>query len=131
MENQNATTQEITRGCDKCVSQDQSDRLEQVGNDRSVNGNDEQSGFATGDRSRRNSTRANCTYGDTHFGKILQRLNRLEKMHYEYVHVHQDQLQARLDESKKSEETFRREAQELRQEILTLATQESVEIQPE
>jgi vacuolar-type H+-ATPase subunit I/STV1 len=131
MENQNGKTTQVGGGCDKRICQNQQGGLGEAGNYSPVNGNEEQSGFIEGDCSRGNTVGTNYTYGNTPSGKILQRLDKLEETHYEYVHAHQNRLQARLDESKKLEDEFRKEAAKLRQEILALATQGAEEIEAE
>ncbi|WGV23360.1 hypothetical protein [Halotia branconii] len=63
--------------------------------------------------------------GNTPFGKILQRLKLIEEAHLTYVHSHRQRLEARLEENKESEESFRQQVAELEQEIYKLATQAS------
>ncbi|MBD2418428.1 hypothetical protein H6G54_12115 [Anabaena cylindrica FACHB-243] len=71
----------------------------------------------------RNTVRTNCIHGDTPSGKILQRLELVEKSHIEYVRAHQTRLKARLDESEQLEQVFNQAINELRQEIYNLATE--------
>ncbi|MEH2454501.1 hypothetical protein [Nostoc sp.] len=127
MTGENAKTKDISRGRNKRINKNQPGRLGEAGSNGSINGIEEQGGFIESDRTRRDTSGTNIEYGDTSSGKILQRLDQLEDTHYQYVHAHQDRLQARLDESKRLEEKFRTEAMELRGEILALAQAEETE----
>ncbi|MEH1772443.1 MAG: hypothetical protein V7K64_01735 [Nostoc sp.] len=120
----NAETQDISGGCDKRINQDQSGRLGKTRDDGPIYGHEEQSRSIASDCTGRHTTRTNFDYGDSPSGKILQRLDKLEETHYQYVHAHQNRLRARLDESEKLEEQFRQEAAELREQILALASED-------
>lgn len=61
---------------------------------------------------------------DTNFGKILERLESLERHHLNYIHSHQAQLEARLGESKQSEEEFLEEANQIKNDIYSLICQQ-------
>ena len=124
---ENAKTKDISGGCDKRIDKNQPGRLGKARRNGSINGIEEQGGFIESDSTRGNTSGTNIKYGDTSAGKILQRLDQLEDTHYQYVHAHQERLQARLDESKRLEEKFRTEAMELRSEILALAQSEETE----
>ncbi|MEH2052044.1 hypothetical protein [Nostoc sp.] len=55
-------------------------------------------------------------------GKILERLELIERTFLSYVHGHQHRLETRLDESKSVETTFKEEVQALKQEIYHLTS---------
>ncbi len=82
-------------------------------------------GLAESDRTGENSIRASIVYGDTTAGKMLQRLELVEKSHKDYVRAHQARLKARLNESEELERLFEQSVEELRQEIYQLATEEN------
>ncbi|OYD99809.1 hypothetical protein [Nostoc sp. 'Peltigera membranacea cyanobiont' 232] len=124
---ENAKTKGTSTGCNKRIHKNQPGRLGKARSNGSINGIEEQGRLIESDSTRRDTLGTNIEYGDTSAGKILQRLDQLEDTHYQYVHAHQDRLQARLDESKKLEEKFRTEAKELRSEILALAQTEETE----
>lgn len=65
-------------------------------------------------------------YGDTtsaNTGKILGRLENLEKRFFSYVRSHQERLDLRKKESEVAEEEFAKEVAELKQDILALMQQ--------
>ena len=64
------------------------------------------------------------TIRDTTAGKILERLESLERHHLNYIHSHQAQLEARLGESKQSEEEFLEEANQIKNDIYSLICQQ-------
>lgn len=57
---------------------------------------------------------------DTTAGKILERLEILEKRHLEYVHSHQARLKARLGESEEAEHEFKEESNQIKSDIYHL-----------
>ncbi|MEH2288312.1 hypothetical protein [Nostoc sp.] len=61
---------------------------------------------------------------DTTAGKIIERLEALEKRHLEYVHAHQARLKARLGESEEAENEFKEETSQIKSDIYHLVTQE-------
>jgi hypothetical protein len=61
---------------------------------------------------------------DTTAGKIIERLEALEKRHLEYVHSHQARLRARLEESEESENEFKEESDQIKSDIYHLASRE-------
>lgn len=124
MMNSDAKTENTSGRRDKRINQNKQSRLGETGHDSSINGYERKSGSVAGDRTGRDSARTDFEYGDASFGKILQRLDKLEEAHYQYVEAHQNRLRARLDESEQLEQQFRKEAAELRQQILDLAIQE-------
>lgn len=71
-----------------------------------------------------NSPRESDSEGSNDYGKILERLDALEKDFLEYVDAHQARLNARLEESKDKKIKFAKEASEIRSSIYDLiATQ--------
>ncbi|MEH2080216.1 MAG: hypothetical protein V7K89_09435 [Nostoc sp.] len=64
---------------------------------------------------------------DTTAGKIIERLEALEKRHLEYVHAHQARLKARLGESEEAENQFKEETSQIKSDIYHLVTQEDNE----
>ncbi len=61
---------------------------------------------------------------DTTAGKIIERLEALEKRHLEYVHAHQARLKARLGESEEAENEFKEETNQIKSDIYYLVTHE-------
>lgn len=61
---------------------------------------------------------------DTTAGKILERLESLEKRHLEYVHSHQARLKARLGESEEAENEFKEESDQIKSDIYHLVARE-------
>jgi len=123
MESNDAKTKNSGRRRNKRIDQDQQIRLGETRGDSPVDGKNESRATASYSEGG-NPPGRHLIIGDTPSGKILQRLDKLEETHYRYVHAHQTRLQARLDESKQLEEQFRREAADLRQQILELAAEE-------
>ncbi|MEH1786384.1 MAG: hypothetical protein V7L23_12555 [Nostoc sp.] len=71
---------------------------------------------------------------DTTAGKIIERLEILEKRHLEYVHSHQARLKARLGESEEAEHEFKEESNQIKSDIYYLASHQKTgddAIQPE
>lgn len=76
-----------------------------------------------------NSNRGNTDWKlapirDTTAGKILERLETLEKRHLEYVHSHQARLRARLGESEEAENEFKEESNQIKSDIYHLVAHE-------
>ncbi|BAY78676.1 hypothetical protein NIES25_51800 [Nostoc linckia NIES-25] len=61
---------------------------------------------------------------DTTAGKIIERLEALEKRHLEYVHAHQARLKARLGESEEAENQFKEETNQIKSDIYYLVTRQ-------
>lgn len=70
-------------------------------------------------------------YGDTPVGKLLSRLELLDKAFYGYVHGHQSRLKARYEESIDLEASFTEELQAIKQGLLDLAQVETKDDIPE
>jgi CRISPR/Cas system-associated protein Csm6 len=80
--------------------------------------------------SREDSDRGNTDWKlapvrDTTAGKILERLEILEKRHLEYVHSHQARLKARLGESEEAENEFKEESNQIKTDIFHLVAHEN------
>jgi hypothetical protein len=124
METVNGTSKEDTgRRYDYLRCQDEQNSLGQSREHGGVSRSREQSRSTANDSQWRNSTGQYAYEGDTPAGKILQRLELVEKSHTEYVRAHQTRLKARLNESEQLEEIFNQAVNELRQEIYNLATE--------
>ncbi|WP_414551467.1 hypothetical protein [Anabaena sp. CCY 0017] len=123
MDYQNGKAKEISRGCNVSRAEAQSQCLGRItgeGNGSRINPI-----IASGkDWTGRNSFGGYVYDETTAIGKILQRLELVERLHTEYVRAHQTRLEARLDESRKLEELFQKSVTELRQEIYALVTEE-------
>lgn len=57
-------------------------------------------------------------------GKILERLDALEKRYLDYVNAHESRLRARLSDAEHNKDEFLRESSSIRDEILLMMTQE-------
>lgn len=68
--------------------------------------------------------------GDTPLGKVLQRLELIEKEYFDYVENHQTRLETRLVESKEKQSAFKNAVAELKQEIFNLTVSQTEETQP-
>lgn len=69
--------------------------------------------------------------GDSSPGKILSRLELLEKAFYGYVRGHQNRLKARYEESTELEAAFTKELQVIKQELRDLAQQAEDDLEPQ
>jgi len=76
------------------------------------------------DRIWGNSDRDNQPQPENNLGKILERLDKLEKEFLLYVDAHQDRLGARLSESQSKKLAFLEEASSLRSDIYDLMSKE-------
>ncbi|MEH2274657.1 MAG: hypothetical protein V7K40_07550 [Nostoc sp.] len=102
-------------------SSDQRNRLGSIRGSSSVDGT-EPLGITTTDSPRENTSGTTIVWnGESAAGKILERLELLEKAFHTYVGGHQHRLEARLGESKEFEASFTEEVQILKQEIYNLA----------
>lgn len=114
-ENKSYSTDRRRVGIFNAISQ--SDGIEGAG--RTDSGNIEQT----------NTSGADVEYRDTNPGKLLGRLELLEKAFYGYVHGHQERLKTRFKESTELEAAFTEELQVIKQGLRDLAQQ--VEDDPE
>ena len=78
-------------------------------------------GFAENDSQWTDTSWKLIPIRDTTVGKIFQRLESLEKETLSYIRSHQAQLEARLGESKQTEEEFLRESNQIKSDIYHLA----------
>jgi len=102
---------------DKRISQDESVRLGTTGIHSTVVRNEESGGSSESNSSRENSCWTNSINGNTPAGKILQRLELIERSHKDYVRAQKERLKAHLNESEELEQSFDQSIEELRQEI--------------
>ena len=82
-----------------------------------------QRGTDTGNIQERNTIGADIQCGDSSAGKLLSRLELLEKAFYGYVHGHQDRLKTRYRESTELESAFTEELQVIKKGLRELAQQ--------
>lgn len=112
---------EKNRKRNKGNSSDQRGRLGSVRGSSSVDGA-KPIGIATTDSSGQSTPGTTVVWdGESAAGKILERLELLEKAFRTYVGGHQHRLEARLGESKEFEASFTEEVQIIKQEIYNLA----------
>jgi hypothetical protein len=123
VKDKNGQTKDITRGHNTGDSSYQPDRL---GILRHTSQGDEHNQIGTNSQNSPggNSSGTNYISGDTSPGKMLQRLEQLERLFREYVEAHQSRLETRLDDSKKQLEKFEEEAAAIRNELYKLAAEE-------
>ena len=124
MELDDGKTKEALGRNHKCISSDEQSGLGESGITGFIDGV-QPSGFIEKNCSGGDSAGTNYVAGDTPAGKILQRLELVERSHKEYVRAHQTRLKARLNESENLEESFDQSVAELRREIYQLATEEN------
>ncbi|MBW4568056.1 MAG: hypothetical protein KME31_08535 [Tolypothrix carrinoi HA7290-LM1] len=117
----NGKTEEISRGLNSSNIPDQRERLGEFQDSSSLNGV-EQIRLDQVNSSGQDSTGATNRCGDTHAGKIVERLKLIEQKHLSYVKADQRRLEARLDESREEEESFKKDIQELEQQIYDLVS---------
>jgi hypothetical protein len=118
-------TQKIDSGQSECNLATQRRRLGSVQESSRINGVDP-NGTYSPSRSGQDSIRENAHEQQASDGKILERLDFVESAYNSYVNTHQQDLEARLAESKQHQEIFRQTIRELKQEIHGLiSSQES------
>ncbi|WP_088243951.1 hypothetical protein [Calothrix rhizosoleniae] len=121
MECINGKTQEITGRLHSSHGDDQRERLASLQSTSRINGT-QQVRPDKEDCSRDNTFRATSNPGKANDGKILERLEFIEKAYLNYVQSHQQRLEARYSESKEQEVVFKEAIQALKAEILDLAS---------
>jgi hypothetical protein len=121
-------TEEVSRRRKKRVPVHQREGLGAIPVQSEINGV-EPSGFGSKNSKGRDTTWSNILLqqGDHPLGKILKRLELLEKAFESYVGSHRQRLEARLDENKDFVNTFERQLQLLKEEIYNLAAQSNEE----
>lgn len=122
MERENGKAEKTTARLEGCIPSPQSEGLGGVPGNSKINGTNALT-----------ASECHCTRGNspggygydrcTPIGKILQRLELVERSYIDYVRADQTRLEARLDESKNLEQLFQQSVAELRQEIYNLATE--------
>ena len=117
----NGKTEEASRRFNSSNIPDQRERLGELQNSSSFNGI-EQIGLDQANSSGQNSLGTTNQHGDTPAGKIIERLKLIEQKHLSYVKADQQRLEARLDESREEEESFKKDVQELEQDIYDLVS---------
>lgn len=123
MDRVNGKTKEIGRRRNNSRTEAKSERVGGVTRKGQSDGTIEVS--ASGEDSNRgNPDWKLATIRDTTAGKILERLESLEKRHLEYVHSHQARLKARLGESEESENEFKEESNQIKSDIYHLVARE-------
>lgn len=125
-EHNNGKTQKISRGCEGRLTSSQSEGLGNIQGEGPIDGI-ESLGDGVIDSSGQNTSGAIVYIHDreTTAGKILKRLELLEKAFKSYVGGHRQRLEARLDENKEFVETFEEEMEILKQEVYNLVLEES------
>jgi hypothetical protein len=121
----NGTTQDFIGRFKNCKCTDESVRLGEPG----LNSQRDEFysvGFIESDRTREDSFGPNINR-DTPTGKILQRLELIEKAYLESIHSDKNRLEARLEEKRREEESFKEALIELKQEIHKLATEAEID----
>ncbi|MGI8500151.1 MAG: hypothetical protein ACR2LR_03310 [Hassallia sp.] len=120
MKTKNGTTQDVSGRRKNSKRKNESVRLGEYGQNSPDEGTD-QIGNAAFD-----STGEDTPWSDssrnTNPGKILKRLELIEKTFLSYVQGHQHRLETRLDESKTIENIFKEEVAALKQEIYDLTS---------
>jgi hypothetical protein len=81
-------------------------------------------------RSTQNTSGGKSKLGGVPAGKILERLKRIEYKHLSYLKAHQGVLESQLVNNKEEEEIFRKEVQELEEEIYNLVSNEGKSLPP-
>lgn len=127
----NGQTKEVGRGRKKRLSDSERERLGSISGESQSNGL-EQIGVGGKDRQGRDTTGTNVikTTSDA-LGKILKRLDILEKAFNDYVGSHRQRLKARLDDNESFTISFEQEMKLIRQEIYDLAAQEDEDLENE
>ncbi len=120
-QSRDATNKNISSRRKERLTKTQREGLEYLPINSSILGDKESLGTRDTNSTRENPTWKLTPVRDTTAGKILERLEALEAQHLEYVHSHQARLEARLGESKQSEEEFKKESNQIKSDIYHLA----------
>ncbi|MCM0590145.1 MAG: hypothetical protein HEQ19_13905 [Gloeotrichia echinulata CP02] len=121
----NGTTQNISGRRKNGECKDERERLGEYGEDSPVDGINSL-GIVEIDSAREDSTRHGSCEGCASNGKILERLELIEKRFLTHLQENRQQFEARLQESETIEAVFVQEVQALKQQIyfLTIKPQE-------
>lgn len=120
MKTKNGTTQDVSGRRKNGQRENESTGLGELRENSSVDGVN-QIGATALHRSGENTAWSDAQ-GNPTPGKILKRLELIEKTFLSYVHGHQERLETRLEESKNVESAFKDEVQALKEEIYNLAS---------
>lgn len=126
----NGKTEEASRGLDSSNIPDQRERLGEFQDSSPFNGI-EQIGLDQVNSSGQDSLGTTNQHRDTPAGKIVERLKLIEQKHLSYVKADQQRLEARLDESREEEESFKKDIQELEQDIYDLVSSQGTPTEEE
>ncbi|MEH2312360.1 MAG: hypothetical protein V7K35_13395 [Nostoc sp.] len=127
MKTKNGQTQDVSGRRKTSQYKNESTGLGKHGQDSPGEGNN-QIGNAPTDSTGEDTSRSNRERNPNP-GKILERLELIERTFLSYVRGHQHRLETRLDESKSVETTFKEEVQALKQEIYHLTSDTNEENQ--
>lgn len=126
MNKKNGATQAVSGRLEVGQRQNEPGRLASSGENSSIYGTD-QIGITPLDSSRENTSGAVIREKSSP-GKILERLELIEKTFLSYIHGQQNLFETRLEESKGTEALFKEEVQALKEEIYDLvSTEEQIE----
>lgn len=123
MNTKNGTTQAVSRRLEVGQRKNEPGGLVALGDNSSINGID-QIGITPLDSSGENNSRTSVRE-KSDSGKILERLELIEKTFLSYVHGQQKHFETRLEESKGTETLFKEEVQALKEEIYDLVSTET------
>ncbi|WYL93417.1 MAG: hypothetical protein HEQ35_05680 [Gloeotrichia echinulata IR180] len=119
----NGQAQETSRRLDSSNVFDQPEGLGGLQDSSSVNGI-EQVRPNQADRSKEDNHRRTSKHGDVPAAKVLERLKRIEDRYLSHLKAHQRLLKSQLNQTEQEEDSFRKEVQELEEEIYNLASSE-------
>lgn len=120
-QSRNATNKNISPRREERLTETQREGLEYLPFNSSILGDKEPLGTCDTNSTRENLTWKLTPIRDTTAGKILERLELLEKETLSYIRSHQARLEARLGESKQTEEEFLKESNQIKSDIYHLA----------
>jgi hypothetical protein len=126
----NGKTEEASRGLNSSNIPDQRERLGELQDSSSFDGI-EQIRLDPVNSSGQDSIGTTNQHRDTSAGKIVERLKLIEQKHLLYVKADQMRLEARLDESREEEESFKKDIQELEQDIYNLVSNQGTPTEDE
>jgi hypothetical protein len=120
-QSRDATNKNISPRREERLTETQREGLEYLPFNSSILGDKEPLGTCDTNSTRENPTWKLTPIRDTTAGKILERLELLEKETLSYIRSHQARLEARLGESKQTEEKFLKESNQIKSDIYHLA----------
>jgi hypothetical protein len=119
---ENAESKDTSRRSDESKPESFAVRVGEIPTDCGSDGVRSVGNSAAGDSWVHTFNCPNCGHESDGIGKILERLDKLEKKYLEYVDAHQGRLRARLNESESSKDEFLQESGDLRSGIYELIT---------